>query len=335
MKQAKNSKLHKSKNRVIFGFIASLLLLCAASSLLYAKYYAGSNDKGVATASGLYFTSNVLKNIETENVGDYPVIYNTTTWDGTGDCELEVQLRNYQNQLLYNDRNLDITYQVNFKLMGQTDGGVYTVTYNNSSNNQTETKEITAEGVTVSGMQLKGGKANAQQFMVNVKRPESEKDNSNYRSVGIIVTAVPVSPSFVANTSKLCGVLYATMVSTNYELLHEFGQVFDPLKNYSGFPYTITYMPGEDNLAHNVKITWDNSLEIDQFSNYYKQALEEGKASVDNTGKKYIILTMQPYSSVSITFYRSHDFSAANKAALENLVTVEDISQVLAEEGAP
>ena len=313
-KRYTKKQLHKKKCRAIMGFITTLLLLCLASSVLVAKYYAGRSNKGVAIASSLYFSSNVLKNVKNESGGvddsNYPIIYNTTSWDGTGACRLDVQIRNYQNQLLYNDRNLDITYNICFELAGVSDGGTYQISYGS------DTKTLTDDNkkVQFSNITLQGGMARADQFMVSVTRPESEKDNPNYRSTGIRVTATPVSPSYVTASSILGGILYASIVSAEYSLNANF-DVNGPLNNYSGFPCTITYMPGVDNKAHEVKVIWDSKLEIDQFDPYYQQAKNEDgkydeiKDSNDDVKQRYIILTMQPYSSIQITFYRADGFA--------------------------
>lgn len=313
-------QLHKKKCRAILGFITSLVLLCLASGLLVAKYYAERSNKGVATASGFYFTSNYLKNVSGKEETEYPVIYNTTPWNGTGSCDFDLQIRNYQNQLLYNDQNLNVIYNISFQLVDQSDRGTYQVSYGNDENN---VKTITKDNaVTFENITLTGGMASVNSFTVSVSKP-SDNTSANYRSTGIRVTATPVSPSYVTNSVKLGGILYASMVSAQYNLSHEFS--IDSTKNlsdYSGFPYMITYTPDQDNSAHQVKVTWDsNQLEIDKFNEYSTLVSE------DSDGKKYIVITMQPYSSVQITFYRAAGFNVGNSTDLENLVSVTDTSR--------
>lgn len=304
----KNRKLHKKFYRAMGGFLITLVLLCAAGGNLFAKYYAGQKNKGVGVASSLYFSSNVLKNVaSTEDTTDYPMIFNKEAWNGTDECEIEVDIRNYANQLLYNDKNLDITYQISFQLYNTSDGGNYTVSYDG------ETKTITTEetAAVFTDRLLQGGKQNQDQFVVSVTRPESESSNSKYRSVGILVTATPVSPSFVVNSAKLGGILYASMLSASYSLDCNFNQVNESLSNYSGFPCTISYTPGEDQAAHEIKIRWKDNLEIDQFDPYYLKAKSNsqfGDETVDDVAWHYIIITMQPYSTIQIAFYRSSGF---------------------------
>lgn len=324
MKNNRHTKkqLHKIKFRAALCLIMMLLLTNGLLGVLHAKYYAGHSNKGVATASGLYFTSNVLKNVSNKTQDEYPVIYNTTAWDGASPCELPVQIRNYQNQLFYNDMNLDVMYNITFRLVGESDQGIYSVTYNNG--NDTLTENITTDGITISNMKLQGGKAIYNQFTVKVTRPASQSDNPNYCSVGICVIATPVSPGYIASSYTLGGVLHATMVSAQYSLTHNFDKITAPIDEYSGFPYTITYMPGEDDVEHDIIVIWDNTLEIDEFNEYYNQAKLAGKAGTAEDGKHYMYITIQPYSSIQIAFYRGGTFLASSKEELEALVTVED-----------
>ncbi|MDD6069477.1 MAG: hypothetical protein PUC12_01500 [Clostridiales bacterium] len=332
MKNQENRKrqLHKKKCRAVLGFITSLVLLCLAGGVLVAKYYAGRSNKGVATASSLYFSSNVLKSLNNGTgdpvEGNYPIIYNTSTWNGNDPYIFDVEIRNYQNQLLYNDRNLDITYDISFELMDTTDGGSYSVSYGN------ETRTLTSENKTAvfSNKTLQGGMARADQFKISVTRPDSQKDNPNYRSCGILVIAKPVSPSYVKDSIKLGGILYATMVSAQYKLEHNFNKVTagnSPLSDFCGFPCTITYMPGEDNAAHEVKVKWKNNLEIDQHNAYYLQAKQEsgrsGMETSDETTWNYMIITMQPYSSIQIAFYRADSFDDETVKLLECIQLVD------------
>ena len=235
-----------------------------------------------------------------------------------------VDIRNYANQLLYNDKNLDITYEISFQLIGTSDGGVYNVT------DGKETKSISdSESVTFTNRILKGGKQSYDRFQVSVTRPENENSDSKYRSVGIRVTATPVSPSFVTTSSKLGGILYASMLSATYSLVSNFNQVTDTLENYTGFPYTISYTPGEDQAAHEIKIRWKNNLEIDQFNPYYLKAKENGMNAddtVDNVTWHSMKITMQPYSTIQIVFYRSSGFNDSS-VKLSECVQVEDLTK--------
>ena len=89
----------------MFWFVFACILLSTTATIM-AKYYAKESRKGVATASGLYFTSNYLEQISDDVL---PERANTNQWLGSGTCNLNIEIYNYSNILLYNDENLNIT----------------------------------------------------------------------------------------------------------------------------------------------------------------------------------------------------------------------------------
>lgn len=327
----KNRKLHKEFYRAMGCFLITLVLLCAAGGNLFAKYYAGQKNKGVATASSLYFDSNVLKKVASDSVTqDYPTIFNTDTWDGTGTCSIDIDIQNFQNQLLYNDENLDITYEISFSLANQTDGGTYSV----SSVSESEgSKTIPENGtpVTFSGLTLHGGQLNRHQFKVNVTRPESQSGNSTYRSVGVKVTAKPVAPSFVSNSVTLGGIVYASMLSASYSLDCKLNlDATTSPSDYSGFPYVISYIPGEDQSVHDVKVLWKKDiLEIDQFDSYYQKlktdSTKYGQETINGVDWQFMIIAIQPYSNIQVTFYRASSSTDYSSVGLSDCVKVIDL----------
>lgn len=316
MKKEKNTKkqLHTKKYGIVFCFLLSLLLFCLAGGILLAKYYAERSNKGVATASSLYFSSNLLKNVQKLNENDYPVVYNTSAWDGTDPYVYNLEIRNYQNQLLYNDQNLDIQYDISFQLVNETDGGTYQITYQNESKTITD-----GTGCSFSAT-LKGGQATENNFTISIKRPKGNVD-INYKSVGIQVTATPISPSYVANYEKLGGVLYATTFSSKYELKGEFSKIqTEKVSEYAAFPYTITYKPGQDNTAQQVKISWDaGKLQLDKYSPYYS-SIQTDLAN----NRKYIMVSIEPYTIFDIIFFRTSEFGQTTTLEdLNGLVKIE------------
>ena len=303
-------QLHNMKYRVVFGFLTSVALLCLAGGV-FAKYYAGRSNKGVATASNLYFTSNYLKNVS-EAESDYPVIYNNDAWDGNNAYSFHLLIRNYQNQLLYNDINLDITYKIEFQLVDTTDEGTYQVTYQN------ETKNVTSVSACEFDATLDGGQAMENPFKISIARPDGNTD-LNYKSVGVQVTATPISPGYVANSEKLGGVFYASLLSAQYELTGGFSEV-KFLDSFVGFPYRISYKAGTDNAAHTVQVTWNSEkLQLDRNSSYYA-SVQDG-----SSGKKYVEIVMEPYTTLELVFFRTSDFgSITTVSELEELVTIKD-----------
>lgn len=327
----KNRKLHKKFYRAMGGFLITLVLLCAAGGNLFAKYYAGQKNKGVGVASSLYFSSNVLKKVASDSdIQDYPTIFNTDPWNGTDTCSIDVDIQNFQNQLLYNDENLDITYDISFSLEKSTDGGTYTVSSVSGSEGTTPIPDD-GTAITFSGLTLQGGQLDKHQFKINVTRPDSESGNATYRSVGIKVMAKPVSPSFVSNSVTLGGIAYASMLSASYSLecIPNLDTDTSP-SDYSGFPYVISYIPGEDQSAHDIKILWKKDiLEIDQFDPYYLKLKEDStKYGTEQDGNwQFLIFSIQPYSNVQITFYRKSTSVDYSSVGLSDCVKVIDLTK--------
>lgn len=315
----KNRKLHKEFCRAMGCFLITLVLLCAAGGNLFAKYYAGQKNKGVAMASSLYFDSNVLKKVkDAANTSDYPAIFNKEPWNGTGECTIDVDIRNFSNQLLYNDKNLNITYNISFVLEeASEDDTTYSVTYTSGSENQTQT--ITTSGCTFENLTLEGGKQDQHVFKVSIKRPEDAVGSTDYTSKRIKVIATPVSPSYVTNSEKLGGFIFATSIAAGYSFQAGFDNGVN-IDGFAGYPYSISYTPDLDQMPHKVKLSWDTQqLEIDKFSSYYPYG---GGNNDTNKNWKYIELTIQPYSTIHITFFRVAGFNA-NK--LEDCVKVTDL----------
>ena len=57
-------KLNTVKKTLIIGFLLCILAIVSVSGVTLAKYYAKRDNKGVSVASGLYFNSNCISNVE-------------------------------------------------------------------------------------------------------------------------------------------------------------------------------------------------------------------------------------------------------------------------------
>lgn len=317
----KNRKLHKKFYRAMGGFLITLVLLCAAGGNLFAKYYAGQKNKGVGVASSLYFSSNVLKNVaSTEDTKDYPMIFNKEAWDGTGECEIEVDIRNFANQLLYNDENLNITYEIKFSLTDlSSDGTTYTVS--DTSGTNTESKSITGDATACTfNKVLNGGKPDQHPFKIKVQRPDTASGSTDYTSAKIKVVAKPVSPSYVQKSYTLGGIVCATSITAGYSFTAGFDSGVT-IEDYAGYPYTISYTPDIDQKPHTIRISWNTKqVEMDKFNSYYPS---DGGTTDSEQNWKYIELIMEPYSTIHLTFYRAATFSTDN---LSNCVNVTDLA---------
>ena len=121
----------------------------------------------------------------------------------------------------------------------------------------------------------------------------------------------------------LAGVLVASMISSQFELKGEFSEVTNSLDDFTGFVYNVTYKPGISSSTRNIKIEWDaDRLQLDNNSNYFSEITDSGE------NKKCISLTIEPYSSLDIVFYRTNSFYQVgyptDKSGLQSLVKLVD-----------
>lgn len=315
-------KVKRKFQKVKISQVLAVVLVCTLALLgiggsLFAKYYANTSNKGVTTASNCYFTSNLLKDVTGQETGEYESIYNTSIWEGKAEtpCVMDLEICNYQSQILYNDKNLNLTYQITFELAGASDGGTYQVTYGS------QVKKITAGNpVTFSNITLNGGKAEDSLFRVSFTAPAVHEPN--YTSQGIKVTATTTSPDY-AKGRTLGGVLYASVYSSIYSLEAGFEFEYDDLENMAAYPYKVTYTPGLDGKEHHLEISWNSdSLELDYFS-YQNYPITDGTAE-NGTNIKTLSYTIQPYATLNLVFYQKGSLTITDSEELEALVTVID-----------
>lgn len=310
----------------VMGAACALELLVAGVSV-YAKYFSSNSNKGVATASNWYFSSDTLKTISNDN---YIALYNSSSWDGKSPYNFTFQIHNFQNQLLYNDENLDVTYSLKFTREDSGDTDAYSVQYWDNSNVK-QKKEWPAwePSITIEGQTIKGGSAKSQEYAVIF--PGDPNAGKDYMSKGIRVEAYVTSPSYVAK--KLGGILYAGVASVGYDLQRGFDIEAGELEVMAGFPYEITYMPGPDAGVHQIAIVWtDNVLQLDSY------AMTELNVEVNAQGQATALVSLQPYETLELVFYRGADFenNITDLALLEQAVTVTDRTQnAMENQGSP
>lgn len=306
----KHIKLHMISKKWLAIFALILIGSGVICGITFAKYYANSSNKGVAAAANYYFSSNVLDKPLTEGEDEWKTVYNTEAWDGTGEYPFEVKIRNYQNQLLYNSKNLDLEYSISFELL-EADGGSYAVAYG------TEQKKTLTVGevVTYDDLVIAGGKANSDELIVYFNAPADADEE--YRSPKIKVVAQITGPDFLAKTdTQIGGYLQAGVVKADYLLKGEYTfsvssvdttwsdagrEIVDSM---AAFPYTITYHPGVDNAAHDILVSWDASkLQLNYFDENYSNVETDTE-----TGISSIQITMRPNETKQLIFYRTDEF---------------------------
>ncbi len=330
-------KLNKISKKKLTIFALAVISIGIAGGVTFAKYYANNSNKGVTAAANYYFSSDVLD--EAINKQDNPQagqekwkdVYNTKAWDGKSAYDFNLKIRNYENQLLYNSDNLDVTYTITFTLLedDEFDGGAYKV------GDGRKEVALTQENPSVEFEEvIEGGTATSDMFHVMFTAPTEASED--YQSEGVQVVAEITGPDFLAKTeTRIGGVLHVGKVEAEYSLVgtYDFTDADDITTNgdvwteeeeniinaMAAFPYSVTYNPGTDNAAHQVQISWNsNYLQLDQFNENYRN-VDEGASS--------FTVYIQPNGTLKLTFYRTDAFTleAVSPAEFWQLVTVTDL----------
>lgn len=329
------------KIRIIFWCLVLCLFLGCTSTLI-AKYYGKESRKGVATASGLYFSSNYLEAVSGE---DFPERLNTDHWEGLGACVMNIEVYNYSNILLYNDENLNITYDMYFQMQeepaeGETYEAIYTVTDDNGNESEKVIRLQSTDPQKISGLYLPGGQANSNKVKLKITPNTSGTQvDGTYRSKKVAVWVVPTAPDYVASSTKLGAILSASPSKQSFSYHGAFdisekleGKTWEECKgvisSYAGFVYRIQTSGELDDSyeGKKMKITWDSTcLEMDQYNKYYQEALSNHTIVVDN-GHTSFTMDLVSYISMEFNFYKTADFDFSkwnSKEEFQNLVTVE------------
>ena len=330
--------------RILFWTVLFCVLIAGTGTLL-AKYYAKESRKGVATASGLYFSSNYLENVPDGE--EFPERLNTNHWDGQGSCQIEIQICNYSNILLYNDANLNITYDMYFQMTETPDAGEsYQIIYNETDENGEQTEKTISltdtQEYKISDLYLPGGQANANKVILKITPDTSgntTKVNNSYRSKKVKVRAVPTAPEYVANSFKLGAIISASPSKEVFSYSGAFdisetieGKTWNEcqeiINSYSGFIYRVQTSGELDESfeGKNLVLTWNHKyLDIDMYNEYYKEAQKNGTYT-KNGDLSTITMELVSYISMEFDFYKTADFTTDNWIAVEdfeNLVQLE------------
>lgn len=332
------------RNKKLLIVLVLLMVAAIATSLvIYGKYYATTNNKGVSVASGLYFGSNILSHsvgpIEEEQAKldeNIPMYINPQVWVGTT-YTYPIQIRNYDSILLYNDANLDIEYKIYFILLDNDATCEYSV------------RQITSDGVTIIEREIEYGETIAFDSSLDGGHPISDKyevsitiENPELftgKSGRVLAVAYPTAPDYITSTAenlRLAAVIQGDYTQPMIEIdksefvierLLDAGNWLDIVNKYSGYEYNITTNgdmagAGTDYVAQSIKITWSNVLSINQFDEYYVKAKVAGKVEVDNennTTSMYI--DAKPYANILITFFKKDaDYNFGELAGMEEFV---------------
>ena len=324
----KNRKVNKVA--IVLTMVAFAVLV---TSIVMAKYYSQESRKSVTTASGLYFTSNCLSKVDSvSDITAFPAYVASNGWNGSGAAVLPVHVYNYDNILLYNDKNLNITYDLYFCLLDEDDEAVYSVEYQEDGTGPVFSETLTYNTpFVIKDCYLEGGSAKGNTATLKIM-PTVQIDTDTYMSGRVAVWAVPTYPDYVANTQRLAAAVQLRPVRGEFSYMAGFtiredlitpdsdveienAQVLDDadrelLDKNAGFVYNIKTMGETKGVRYTFELSWRNDIyEIDQYNKYFLKA-KENNLVVTNGNISTLTMDAISYSSMDICFYKTANFDS-------------------------
>lgn len=345
-------------------FFLPLCLLLSGGYAVYAKYLSQSVQRGITIASSIYFTCNYASpsQIPEDDMTDALVsVAQSTDTDGK-EYNFTVEIRNYENILLYNSSTAQIPYTVEFWLADAgTAGDTYQATAKVKTKNADgileetmETKTITQDNPASFNNILTGGQALSDGYEIKVTAPSG-------KAVPIYVRVKTENGALL--TERLKGKIMLQTRSDAGKFLKSFGfntngdtpeEQFEYLQKQSEFSYKITTggVSQEDGgNTEMVTLYWDGTVyDIDRFSSAWLAWKESGK-SVPHTVTKAdltrytdwdwtewrdtdtiyaITVPVNAYASINIGFFREtgYDSRVTSAKAQQNFVYVVKGNQI-------
>lgn len=308
--------------------VLACLAVVGVSFTVYSKYYKTGFNKGMATASGFYFNSNLMASVDglnvlsEEDVHNIPddvlesviISSNPTAWQGEKPLDFTVEVRNYDNQLLYNDKDLDVEYEILFMLMDKPVRADYLVQPDGSAEDPIKMQYEDEDGnraVYRFRGTLPGGQTNEDIYKVIV---DPKAGDGDYEPISVLMVAYPIGPEYLRGTKSIAGKLQAiyqekefSIEKANFticereeylstESLKEWAE--EVIFKESGFVYQI-YTSGNfsgNGLAarKRIQLIWrEDMYKINHYDSYYQALLkdaEEGKINFEDRFYKANIL---------------------------------------------
>ena len=152
--------------------VVSVLLL-SGGSVVYAKYFSQGARWGVAIASGVYFTANYAAEVaEDADADEFVEIPVGVAFQGS-DLEYAFEVRNYENNLLFNEGNVEIPYSLSFWLGEDPGEANYYVTWENGAE-MLNLRVGSENKVTIENQSVAGGAAIANEYIIGIATADSE-----------------------------------------------------------------------------------------------------------------------------------------------------------------
>lgn len=315
MREARKRRRAITEKRVRLAALLILLLFFGifGGGYVYAKYYSQSVQNGIAIASGVYFTANYA--VASEDTFFESIV--KTGYQGT-DTDFVFEVRNYENNMLFNEASVEIPYSVYFWLGEAPAGATYSVEYAGvvKTLNVGETNKVGFDAQIITG-----GRATANKYTVTV----DVEENVKHTSVPIYVI-VETEPGAVISSSLRGKMIFSTTAQAESYIESQMFVVsanvstdedkFKELQKLSELTYeikTVGEVTTGDDATEKLKLSWDPAvLEINMFDDAYvewKNTSGNTAPLVDTNGWYYITVNVMPYSAETVGFFRGNQFT--------------------------
>lgn len=336
-KNVRTKKKVQNKKRLKLHWILVGLLACANVAWFgygaYAKYFSQSAKSGIAIASGIYFTANYA--VHTASDVFYESIVKSDYTGVTYNFDFEV--RNYENNLLFNESGVSIPYSIELWLEEQPVNAFYTV---KKTGGTAQTIGVTeANKLTMDGQSIAGGAAMSNVYTISVN-----VTGNTHEAVPIYVRVKTDDSAII--TKNLCGKMIITNVARPESFIEkqEFvvtntdgtdAEKYAEIEKQSEFIYeirTVGDVLDADEITEELKISWDPSVfQLDLFDEAYSEWINssgESAPKTDAEGWNYFIVKVMPYSSETIGFFRGKQFvtKVSNMTTLNQYIKAEKYS---------
>lgn len=351
----KNLIQSKAGRKYLFLLVIVVIGIVGSSMVVYSKYYASRFNKGIAVASNLYFSSDKLKNStghtdvneivnDPETLNKITVFTNSGSWS-SGNIQLTFAIRNYQNNILHNEKGLDISYKIHYVMIDEPVGAEYYVVDKDGIYHRLENQGDTWEGEGT----VVGGSLDSDGYGVMVRLTGTTEE---YEPGRVLVIAYPMSPSYIFRETnedqeyRLLGMFEAH--TTDMKISIESAKfVVQDTETYQTSTWK-TLVTDLNAYIYNIKtvgdvvldensatkqvavVTWNNRyLSIDEYDDNYLYAKEQDESLGLSGDDRYYIedgemssmkIMILPYTSINMTFYKTSDFDQALKDAPNNSV---------------
>lgn len=329
-RERKNKKQWNRRAAILSLAVLTAAAACLFGGISYAKYYASKYRQGISVASGLYFNSNRLykdggdttdiAGIDTEGM---MVNVNDEKWAG-GNLNFNIEIRNYDNNLLYNDENLNVEYEVCFMLEDEPAGAAYSVKDIDGTVRQLNRK---GQIVKFNSGYLTGGSLSRDEYQLTINL----LDKDTYNGARVLVVAYPTAPDYLYapedQQHRLVGLFQGVYSETamkvdssdflvQSDIDYSDSTWHDKVEDLSGLIFNVKtigdVVTDENNAVKQEAIVKWNSdyLSISQYDEYFRSAKAGDIETKFENGHNWTYMKIQvlPYTSVNLTFYKTQDF---------------------------